>query len=174
MSDATFSPCKVYRYSLTRGFDDGPACNFLMLNPSTATATEDDPTIRRCIGFAKGWGYGVLYVTNLFALRATDPRELYKHAEPVGPDNDRCILTAATGSQLVVAAWGVHGAHRDRGADVARLIRDGMPPAARWGVVVDGAVRDVGRLRQNPEHRRQDVVTHSASSPTSKSLTESS
>mgnify|MGYP002133234169 CR=1 FL=1 len=141
VSDATFSPCKVYRYSLTRGFDDGPACNFLMLNPSTATATEDDPTIRRCIGFAKGWGYGVLYVTNLFALRATDPRELYKHAEPVGPDNDRCILTAATGSQLVVAAWGVHGAHRDRGADVARLIRKAGVKLHCLGTTKDGHPR---------------------------------
>src|SRR5690606_18576726 len=91
---ARFSPCGQYRYLLTRPIpapfwkpDAGEAV-FVMLNPSTADASEDDPTIRRCIGFAKEWGCTGLTVANLYALRSTDPKGLWKHRDPVGPEND--------------------------------------------------------------------------------------
>jgi hypothetical protein len=81
---------------------------FIMLNPSTATDTVDDPTIRRCVGFARREGYAQLEVVNLFAWRATDPNQLRHVQDPVGPDNDRHILAACTRAGLVVAAWGLN------------------------------------------------------------------
>jgi hypothetical protein len=85
-----------------------------MLNPSTADASQDDPTIRRCIGFARQWGCGRLVVLNLFAFRATDPADLKRAADPVGPENrawfDRTLVDDLVGGP-VVCGWGVHGAH---------------------------------------------------------------
>lgn len=105
-SSAVLSPCGLYRYSLTRTWDEAlPTVTFCMLNPSVADAEQDDPTIRRCLGFARAWGCGSLAVVNLFAYRATYPRELRKVKDPVGPDNDAAILRHA-GSGLTVAAWG--------------------------------------------------------------------
>ncbi len=108
-SGASISECGLYRYHLWRVWDDERAilC-FVMLNPSTADATEDDPTIRRCIGFAKRDAYGGISVRNLFALRATDPKELLKHADPVGPENPKYLLACRSVSLLtrLVAAWG--------------------------------------------------------------------
>ena len=112
-SGAVFSPCSQYRYKLWRVWDPaGPlgCVMFLMLNPSTATATEDDPTIRRCIGYARSWGYSGLYVGNLFAYRATDPADLRRADHPVGPDNDRALRAMVAQYGLVVAAWSNHGA----------------------------------------------------------------
>ena len=79
-----------------------------MLNPSTADANEDDPTIRRCIGFASSWGYGGIYVGNVFAHRATDPRELTKVVDPVGSLNDHYLRVMKDKSELVIFAWGTH------------------------------------------------------------------
>jgi hypothetical protein len=111
---ALLSACGRYRYRLERRWqDDADAqlCAFIMLNPSTADAARDDPTIRRCIDFARSWGYGGLIVGNLFALRSTDPRQLRSAADPTGPSNaihlDRIIRDAA----LVLCAWGTYGAH---------------------------------------------------------------
>jgi hypothetical protein len=85
----------VYRYSLWRHLGDGPGrVLFVMLNPSTADETTDDPTIRRCATFATGWGYGHLEVCNLFAYRAIDPRQLRRVGDPVGPLNDSMIARA--------------------------------------------------------------------------------
>lgn len=124
-STAVLSECGTYRYRLGRRWDNAKrdAC-FIMLNPSTADAHKDDPTIRRCIAFAKAWGCGGLVVVNLFALRSTDPRELYKHAEPIGGiENDRHIRKAIELCRPVVAAWGVHGALRSRDAEVLDIVR---------------------------------------------------
>jgi hypothetical protein len=108
----------VYRYSLWRHLGDGPGrVLFVMLNPSTADETTDDPTIRRCATFATGWGYGHLEVCNLFAYRAIDPRQLRRVGDPVGPLNDSMIARAANRAHCVVVAWGVEGA-RSRRADV--------------------------------------------------------
>lgn len=98
-----------YRYTLTREWDDSLSkLVFVMLNPSTADAELDDPTIRRCIGFAKREGFGGLRVVNLYAYRATDPRELKRCIDPVGPDNDMYLTMVFADAPVVVAAWGVN------------------------------------------------------------------
>lgn len=95
-----------YRYRLWRQWADGRVVTFIMLNPSTADASEDDPTIRKCIGFAKRLGFGRLEVVNLFAWRATNPNALRDVVEPVGIENDQTILERCLGADLVIAAWG--------------------------------------------------------------------
>lgn len=108
----------VYRYSLWRRLGGARRrVLFIMLNPSTADETADDPTIRRCATFARSWGYGRLEVCNLFAYRATDPRQLRRVGDPVGPLNDAMIARAMRRVECVVVAWGVEGA-RSRRADV--------------------------------------------------------
>ncbi len=129
-SSAIISACGAYRYRLERQWDgEKPKVAFLMLNPSTADAEADDPTIRRCIGFAKSWGFGALIVGNLFALRSTDPAALYSHADPVGPDNDKHLGAIARSAETIICAWGTHGAFRDRGRTVAEML-DGHNLAA--------------------------------------------
>lgn len=106
-SNAYFSDCGKYRYSLIRVWDyKKPTVLFIMLNPSTADAEKDDPTIRRCIGFAKDWGYGGLYVVNLFALRSTNPKELLTAPFVVGIENEKWIRRMSCLAHLVVCAWG--------------------------------------------------------------------
>src|SRR5919204_4199606 len=104
-----FSECRTWRYSLTRGLDgsDGTVA-FVGLNPSTADETTDDPTVRRCIGFAREWGFARVEVVNVYAFRARDPRELWRADDPVGPDNDRILAQVLDGAELVIAAWGMH------------------------------------------------------------------
>ena len=106
-TSAVLSDCKKYRYSLTRVWDDNkPRVLFIMLNPSTADAEKDDPTIRRCIGFAKDWGYGGIYVVNLFSLRATNPKDLLKAPFVVGVENEKWFKRMSALAHLVVCAWG--------------------------------------------------------------------
>lgn len=120
---ASFSDDRRYRYLLWREWDARrPRCCFVLLNPSTADQASDDPTIRRCVGFARRWGFGAVDVVNLFALRATNPVELHRAAAPVGPENDRWIARAHRRAALTVAAWGAHGALLGRGARVGRLL----------------------------------------------------
>lgn len=103
---ADISSCGRYRYRLWRTWDVLlPQLVWCMLNPSTADAETDDPTLRRCTGYAKDWGYGGVEVVNLFALRATDPRQLLKSSDPVGPRNVD-VITDATCGRRVVCAWG--------------------------------------------------------------------
>lgn len=120
-SGAELSPCKTYRYALWRRWSDAPPVLFVMLNPSTADASNDDPTIRRCISFARHWGHGSLLVGNLFALRSPYPQDLRAASAPVGPDNDRWLKQLARQSSAVVGAWGNHGSFMDRGQAVAAL-----------------------------------------------------
>lgn len=112
--DALVSPCRTYRYWLLRGWTEGlrrPVLTFVMLNPSTADVEKDDPTIRKCVGFAKRLGYNAIDVVNLFALRATNPEELKRFdGDPVGPDNDKWIsIQTSNLAHPVVVAWGGHG-----------------------------------------------------------------
>lgn len=120
-SSARFSEDRLHRYELWRRWADGPYCQFIGLNPSTADETLDDPTIRRCIRFAQDWGYSALCMTNIFAFRATDPMDMKKATDPIGPDNDRTLLNVAADAGIVIAAWGVHGEHLRRGKEVRRL-----------------------------------------------------
>ncbi|HYG67177.1 MAG TPA: DUF1643 domain-containing protein [Anaeromyxobacteraceae bacterium] len=135
-----------YRYTLERIWDPSkvPAV-FCMLNPSTADASQDDPTIRRCRGFAQTLGYGGLIVVNLFALRSTDPTALLDADDPIGPGNDEQILAAAArGDGTVICAWGTGGALHFRGRDVLALLkkRGGFRPM-RLGPPTNGG---------NPRH----------------------
>jgi len=122
---AVFSRCRRWRYLLWRRWDaTGPIANFLMLNPSTADEYKLDPSCTRARLYAERWGYGALIVTNLFAWRATDPREMKAALEPVGRANDAAILRAASEAAIVVCAWGNHGAHLERSKTITRLLRD--------------------------------------------------
>src|SRR5919197_3106539 len=124
-SGAHFSRCRRWRYLLWRRWDPArPVANFLMLNPSTADEFKLDPSCTRARLYAERWGYGALIVTNLFAWRATDPREMRAAPEPVGRANDAAILRAAREAALVVCAWGNHGAHRGRSSEVLARLRD--------------------------------------------------
>lgn len=140
--DALISPCGMYRYWLQRTWDPSRfALPFVMLNPSTADAEVDDPTIRRCMGFAKREHYGGIWVANLYAFRATRPEALWKAADPYGPENDdtlvRLARRAAVHSIPIVCAWGANGGKNNRpivlmqqaGASFACLGRtkDGQP-----------------------------------------------
>ena len=127
---AEYDETRRYRFTLRR-YLDAPTlfappgrrlCNFVMLNPSTATAGLDDPTVRRCMSYALSWGFTDLIVTNIFALRSTDPSALYDEPDPVGQGNDEAILASARSASLVVCAWGNHGELRGRGAHVAAML----------------------------------------------------
>jgi hypothetical protein len=105
--DANISICENYRYQLSRVWDETkPKIMFVMLNPSTADADNDDPTIRKCINYTQKWGYGGLYVCNLFAYRATKPKVLLKIKNPFGVENEQSIKKYATNAEIIVCAWG--------------------------------------------------------------------
>jgi len=115
INSAIISPCGQYRYTLHRQIPSVlrwvHPCLFVMLNPSTADATQDDPTIRRCLHFAKREGCTSLTVVNLFALRATNPKALAQHSAPFGPDNGLHLAGQIREHQqigIIVAAWGAH------------------------------------------------------------------
>lgn len=120
---ALISPCGQYRYWLTRRWSEGPCVVFVGLNPSTADASVDDPTIRRCIAFAKAWGCGSLAMVNLFAFRATQPADMFAAADPIGPDNDTWIRTASASALGTVEAWGAHGGFLGRDVRVRELLQ---------------------------------------------------
>ena len=144
-SGAVLSDDGFYRYRLWRRWDASrPPCVWVMINPSTADARTDDPTIRRVVAFSRAWGFGSIEVFNLFGLRAVSPTALVEHPEPVGPDNDRILaeyveqfdwlpyavstpdpaLPPIAATPIVVCAWGVHGARYGRDREVYRLLSD--------------------------------------------------
>ena len=108
-STATFSDCGRYRYLLQRQWDKGAVCLFVGLNPSTATAGNDDATVRRCAALAKTWGFSGITMANLFAVRCRHPQILSTHRDPIGPENDRFLLPTIKQADRVVAMWGNHG-----------------------------------------------------------------
>lgn len=153
-STARFSDCRCYRYSLTRRFGDGPTVAFIGLNPSTADEHADDPTIRRCVGFAKRWGYGELVMLNLYPLRSTDPRGLWADPLPAGElirgngpgfdENLYAILRAVLGAQRVVCAWGANpGPDPERPAFITKYLQ----VARSWAPTVALALTKHGQPR---------------------------
>lgn len=122
-SVATYSDCERYRYALTRVWGDGQRVLFVMLNPSTATEIQNDPTVERCERRSRALGFGAFRVCNIFAYRATDPRDMRAQDDPVGPLNDTAILEGIDWADEVVAAWGTHGEHLGRGPKVEALLR---------------------------------------------------
>ncbi|WP_299371434.1 DUF1643 domain-containing protein [uncultured Tateyamaria sp.] len=134
-STAIYSDCERYRYSLTRIWDpDGPRVNFVMLNPSTATEVQNDPTVERCERRARTLGFGSFAVTNIFAWRDTDPKAMRAAPDPIGPGNDAAIHDRAAWADQVIAAWGTHGAHLNRGHAVSTLLRDTGKPLFHLGL----------------------------------------
>ncbi len=120
-TSAQLSEDGLYRYTLRREWASGGTVCWVMLNPSTADATDDDPTVRKCVGYAKGWGYDSIEVVNLFALRATDPAELVTtNHDPVGPENDAYVEMVVRRADLVVCAWGTKGGNKAWGGRVVR------------------------------------------------------
>lgn len=119
---AGFSRCKSYRYWLIREFTQGCGrCVFIGLNPSTGDADNDDPTIRRCMGFAQHWGYRHLSVVNLFAYRTPSPAVLKSSASPEGSGNRAALRKALQGADCIVAAWGTHGTYQNQAARLAGI-----------------------------------------------------
>jgi hypothetical protein len=125
---ALLSPDQKYRYVLTRTWSDDVKQKLVIigLNPSTADAFVDDPTIRRCIRFAKDWGFDQLIMLNIFALRSTDPELLKGELDPIGPENDRLIDEYLEEAHMVLVAWGANEMidHNDRADHVLLRIRE--------------------------------------------------
>ena len=137
-SVAIYSDCERYRYALTRIWAPGETALFVMLNPSTATEVQNDPTVERCERRARALGFGGFRVTNIFAWRDTDPRKMRAAADPVGPANDATILEGAHWADRIICAWGTHGAHLERGRAVERFLRDTKLPLYHLGLTKSG------------------------------------
>jgi len=135
--DAIISEDGKYRYSLSRIWDESkPYVLFICLNPSRANEIDDDPTLKKCIAYAKKWGYGGVKIGNLFAFRTPYPKEMFKEKYPIGPKNDYWIDRLCSKAGCVVAAWGEHGVYRERGNEVLSklsspnyltLLKNGQP-----------------------------------------------
>jgi len=150
---AIISECGKYRYRLSRQWDGGhKPCLFIMLNPSTADADKDDPTIRRCINFAKSWGRNELIVVNLFAYRATSPKDMMAADDPVGPENMQHVKEAADyvmhGCELfpdgvgpIVCAWGAHGTYMGQDQTVLGWLEDVCATPLAMALTKDGQPR---------------------------------
>lgn len=120
---AAFSECRTYRYALYRHWrNGGKIVQFIGLNPSTADETHDDPTLRRCINFARDWGFDGLCMTNLFAYRLTDSSKLKAVENPVGEDNDQWLDVVAEEAALIVACWGPKGVLMKRDTAIKRML----------------------------------------------------
>lgn len=119
---AEFSSDRVHRYALWRTWDKSKGiAMFIGLNPSTADEAKNDPTVSRCINYAKHWGFGGMIMSNIFAYRATDPKMMKVAEDPVGPENDQWLLKLAKEASLIMATWGNHGEFLERGKAVISL-----------------------------------------------------
>lgn len=144
VSDAVLSDCGRYRYTLLRVWDEtNPrrVC-WIMLNPSTADAATDDPTIRRCIGFSRSWGYGGMEVVNLFAYRATDPADLKAAPQAWGGMLTNWHMEQVVNRcEQVIVAWGAHGSYLDRDRAVCHTLRRIGKPVFCLGTTAAGQPR---------------------------------
>lgn len=160
---AVFDSTQRYRFLLTRSTGTGSdRLAFVLLNPSTADAMRNDPTIRRCIGYARRWGFGRLEIVNIFAFRTTFPRELFIDDDPVGPGNDAWIRRVCRRADRVVAAWGGHGARLNRSTRIAELLAD----IEAWclGTTVAGEPRHPLYLRADQPLVRYEPIIPARSS----------
>jgi hypothetical protein len=165
--EAEFGPGgsdSIYRYTLTRCWEDEPqlfpvelrehpqVCLAIMLNPSKADHKIDDPTVAKLIRLARAWGFGTLWVRNIFALRSPYPEDLRKIADPVGPGNDRAILEAVMDPRvgLIIAAWGNNGKYRNRSAEVRNLLRRAGKPVFAFKISGEGEP-------EHPLYQREDM-----------------
>ena len=134
-----FSVDRKCRYTLWREWSIYPGyINFLCLNPSIADEVLDDPTIRRCIRFAKDWGHSALCITNIFAYRATDPLVMKAQSDPVGEENMGHLLKIAGSASMVVAAWGTHGVFKNQNENVVHTFQKYGIPLHCLGTTKDG------------------------------------
>jgi len=146
--EVDFSPCRKYRYTLWQWWDRSKGfVQWIALNPSTADDIRDDNTVRRCINFSRGWGYGGFCMTNIFAFRATDPRKMKAQEDPVGPDNDKWLLSVYKDAGLIVTGWGTHGSFLDRDEQVLELLGQ----IQCLGVNLDGSPKHPLYLRADTE-----------------------
>lgn len=147
---AIFSPCRTWRYELRRetGLLSGHgAVVFVGLNPSTADETQDDPTVRRCLGFARGWGYAELVMANVYAFRSTDPAGLWTVDDPIGPENDATLARLFDETcTAIIAAWGAH-AKPERIARIAEIADEVDVNLWALGLTKSGAPRHPLYLR---------------------------
>ena len=157
---AVISPCGRYRYELTRSWDaNRPTIAFVMLNPSTADAAEDDPTIRRCIGFANRWGFGELRVYNCFALRASNPEDLWPHEDPFGQDFDVWAKKPRECAKIVVA-WGSFGSKGRNAARGRCFAIEHLKDLELWALAInaDGSPRHPLYVRADQILTRWEIV----------------
>lgn len=159
ITSACFSPCRKYRYSLIREwgglFSNNLSIMFIGLNPSTADATLDDPTIRREINFAKAWGYSGLYKVNLFGYRSTDPKKLKDVEDPIGPENDDYIINIGKSNKVgrIVAAWGTLGTFKNRDKTVKAFFDE----IYHLGLTKDGHPKHPLYLSKNTQLERWSI-----------------
>lgn len=140
--EAVYSQCEAYRYGLTVSWDTSrPKLAFVMLNPSKATELANDPTIERCERRAKHLGYGAMRIANVFALRETSPQALKQALEPEGDGNEAHVLDAAAWADAVLAAWGVHGAHRGFGPRYEAALKQTKTELFHLGLTKEGHPR---------------------------------
>lgn len=175
-SGARFSPCRTWRYRLWRRWSTNkPTVAFIGLNPSTADETNDDPTVRRCIGFARRWGFGGMNMLNIFAFRSTNPKLLRKAADPIGPGNRAALLRTCCRSALIVACWGGWGRLFDRGEAVIDLLagfrlhclghtKDGHPKHPLY-LSCGTRARDFRPAKQESDHTISTGSTPANTSP---------
>lgn len=147
---AHFSNCRTYRYALWRTWDKAKGhVMFIGLNPSTADETKDDPTIRRCIEFAKYWGFGEIYMLNIFAFRTTNPKDLKKANNPIGPENDKFLRKYFDVLGFNVACWGLHGEYLNRGLEIIDML--GRENLQCFGLTKNGQPKHLLYLKYDTE-----------------------
>ena len=138
-SEAEYSTCGLYRFRLTRTWSQaGRHALFIMLNPSTATEIKNDPSVERCERRARALEFGSFTVCNLFAFRSTNPDKLKNIRDPHGIGNDAAIESSSKCADIIVCAWGNHGAHLNRGKFVESMLRDSGFDLHHLGITARG------------------------------------
>lgn len=146
LSSAIYSPCEKYRYRLSRSWGGGPVVAFIGLNPSTATETVNDPTVTRCIGYAKRWGFDGFIMLNAYAFRSTDPKGLWTVDDPAGPECDEFLRGGIGEANRIICCWGVN-CTPERHRRLVELVRDHKPH--HLGLTKDGYPRHPLYLRSD-------------------------